>query len=150
MAAGLAAAATLMTVAACVIDPLSDPLRAEWRRSVGDPAQACFDFEQASPTGPAGARGHRYSVVASDPGQVTIRFDSADEDGGDSSDARTEAVCALRNGVFSEEDTLRRREHARRAKRVEALMAEFDCLDRKKQLMRAGLAEQARRLPCPR
>lgn len=146
VAAGGVAAAALLTVAACV----GDPLRAEWRRSVGDPGQACFDFEQASPAGavgPAVARGRSYSVVGSDPGRVTIRYVVAD---GGGAAAPTEAICALRDGVFSAEDTLRRREHAHSAKRVEAMMAEFDCLDRRKQLLRAGLADQARRVQCPR
>ena len=144
-AAGVAAAA-LLTVAACV----GDPLRAEWRRSVGDPGQACFDFEQASPAGavgPAVARGRSYSVVASDPGRVTIRYIVAD---GGGAAAPTEAICALRDGVFSAEDTLRRREHARAALRVETMMAEFDCLDRKKRWLRAGQPEQARRVQGPR
>ena len=146
MAAGLVAAAALLTVAACVTD-VTDPLRAEWRRSVGDPGQACFDFEQASPAGPTFARGRSYSVVASDPGRVTIRYDVADKAG---TTAHTVAICALRDGVFSAEDTLRRREHASAAKRVETMMAEFDCLDRKKQWLRAGQPEQARRVQCPR
>ena len=143
MLAGLVAATTLLTVAACV----SDPLRAEWRRSVGDPGQACFDFEQAL-SAPGGTRAQRYALIASDAGMVTIRYDVQGGDGGPP--APTEALCALREGVFSAEDTMRRREHARGAKRVEALMAEFDCLDRKKQLVRAGLTERARRVACGR
>ncbi len=146
MSAGLVAAAALLTVAACVTD-VTDPLRAEWRRSVGDPGQACFDFEQASPAGPTVARGRSYSVVATDPGRVTIRYDVADEKG---TKAHAEAICALRDGVFSAEDTLRRREHARGALRVETMLAEFACMDRKKQLLRAGQPEQARRVQCPR
>lgn len=143
MAAAGVAAAALLTAAACV----SDPLRAEWRRSVGDPGQACFDFEQASPVGRAVARGRRYSVVASAPGRVTIRYVVADAGG---ATVPTEAICALRDGVFSAEDTLRRREHARAALRMETMVAEFDCLDRKKRWLQAGQPEQARRVQCPR
>jgi hypothetical protein len=142
VAAVLAATGGWLVLAAGV----TDPLRAEWRRSAGDPAQACFDFERASLAMPA-AVNDRFAVVASDASAVTIRYEAHDADG---VPTQAEAVCALRDGSFSVQDTVRRREHAQVAERLDRLMVEFDCLNEKKSLLQAGKVDEATQRRCPR
>lgn len=140
-AATVAAAATFLAMPASV----TDSVREDWRRFAGDPGQACFDHEKASRADPAGASLDSYSVSASGANEVTIRYRAKI---GEEVHSDIEVVCALREGKFSAEDTVRRREHAIVAKRIDKLIAEFDCLDRKKSMLRAGKVDEANRVRC--
>lgn len=142
-AAICAAAVTVLAVPAIV----TDSLREDWRRMAGDPGQACFDHERASLADPAHASLDSHSVSASDRTVVTIRYRASK---GDATDAVAEAVCVLREGKVSVEHTARQRAHAMAAKRLKTLMAEFDCLDRKKKLLRARHFDDADRIRCLR
>lgn len=119
----------------------------DWRRLAGDPAQACFDHERTLLADSAGDRLESYSVVASDANEVTIRYRTRN---GAVAVAEAEVVCALREGRFSEDDTVRRREHARVANGLDKLIARFDCLERKKTILRAGKIDEAGRVRCSR
>jgi hypothetical protein len=141
VAAAVAAAATFLAIPASV----TDSVREDWRRFAGDPGQACFDHAKVSRADPAGANLDSYTVSASDPNQVTIRYHAKI---GDEVYSEAEVVCALREGKFSEEDTVRRREHAIVAKRLDKLIAELDCLERKKSMLRAGKVDEANRVRC--
>jgi hypothetical protein len=141
-AAAVAAAAMFLATPARV----TDSVRQDWRRFTGDPGQACFDHEKLSRADLAGAGIDSYSVSASDASKVTIRYRTQI---GDVVYSDAEVVCALREGKFSAEDTLRRREHAIVAKRLDKLIAELDCLDRKKSMLRAGKVDAANRVRCP-
>jgi hypothetical protein len=143
MAAAFAAGATFLLVPA----GMTDSLRQDWKRLTGDPGQACFDHERLKLADPDGARFDFHSVSASDASEVTIRYRAST---GDEADVDTEAICVFRDGRVSAEDTARRREHALAARRIDALMAEFDCLQSKKAQVLAGRADEARRERCPR
>ena len=137
-----AAAVTVLAVPASVTDSLCE----DWRRMAGDPGQACLDHERASLADPVSASLESYAVSAADSSVVTIRYrtSSGAPDGG------TEAVCVFREGKVSEEQTARQREHAMVATRLKILMADFDCLDRKEKLLRAGHVGEANRVRCAR
>lgn len=142
-AAVAVAAATFLFVPARV----EDSLREDWQRFTGDPGQACFDYERARLADPTGARFHSYSVSASDASEVTIKYRAKSSDG---ADVEAEVICAVHAGKVAEEDTKSRREHAIVVKRLDTMFAEFDCLDKKKHILRAGRVDEASRMRCPR
>jgi hypothetical protein len=140
-AAAVAAAATFLAMPASV----TDSVREDWRRFAGDPGQACFDHAKVTRADPAGPSLDSYSVSASNASEVTIRYRTKI---GDEVYSDAEVVCALREGRFSAEDTVRRRQHAIVAKRLDKLIAELDCLERKKSMLRAGKVDEANRVQC--
>ena len=143
------AAAIAVAAAAFLFVPagVKDSLRDDWRRFTGDPGQACFDYERARLAAPNGARFHSYSVSASDASEVTIKYRAKSSDG---TDAEVEVICAVHAGKVSEEGTQSRREHAIAVKRLDTMFAEFDCLDKKKHILRAGRVGEASRMRCSR
>ena len=126
----VAAAATVLAVPA----GMSESVQQDWRRFTGDPGQACFDYEKALLADPDGARLESHSVGETDPDEVTIKYRAGQ---GDEPQA-TEVLCVVRAGKVSEPDTVRGREHAAAVKRVQMLMAEFECLEQQKQALRKG------------
>jgi len=106
----------------------------DWRRLAADPGQACFDHERRLIADAAGKRLVAYSVVGSDANEVTIRYRAMN---GAEPALDEEVTCALQGGRFSAEDTIRRREHDQAAKRIDRLVAEFHCLERKKAILNA-------------
>jgi hypothetical protein len=135
--------ATAMLLA--VLATKTDTLRQDWRRLAGDPGQACFDHDMASHRIHASAVFDSTSVNALDENEVMVTYRASI---GDAAPVGAEVVCALRDGKFSAEDTARRREDALVARRIGVLMAEFNCLDRKKVLLRAGKVDDANRVRC--
>ena len=143
MAAGLAVVVTLLLASS----GMTDHLQQHWRRWAGDPGQACFDHERLSLADPDGARLEFQTVGAPDANQVTIRYRAHT---GDGAGVDTEATCVLRGGRVSVEATVRMREQAMAARRFDDLVAEFDCLDDRKALLRAGKVDEANRRQCSR
>lgn len=143
------AAAVAVAVATFVVVPASvtDSISEDWRRLTGDPGQACFDYERALLADPTGARLHSYSVGVSDASEVTIKYSAKN---GVGADAEAEVICAVHAGKVSEAGTVRRREHALAVKRLDTLIAEFDCLEKKKDILRAGKVKEANRVRCSR
>ena len=142
----MAAATGAVAVAGLAMPPgVTNTVREDWRRMVGDPGQACFDHQRALLADPASASLATASFSDHDPSVVTIRYrvGKADE-----ATAAVQATCVLRSGKVSEDQTARRREHVLAAERLDKLMSEFDCLDQKKALLRAGKVDRADRLQC--
>ncbi|KNZ32360.1 MAG: hypothetical protein AD742_11240 [Methylibium sp. NZG] len=138
-----AAAVTVLAVPVGV----SDSLRQDWRRMVGDPGQICFDHQRALLADPTGARLAAASASDADPDVVTIHYRAGLSDSATAL-ADATATCVLHAGKVSEEQTARLREHMLAVQRFEKLTAEFACLDKKKALLRAGQGDQAQRLRC--
>lgn len=141
MAAAICAvAATVLAVPASV----TKSVREDWRRMAGHPGQVCFDYEKASLADPNNASFESHAVSTSDPSVVTIQYHASSS----ATDGGAEAVCVFREGKVSKEHTARQREHAMSVRRLQILLADFDCLDRKKRLLRAGHVGDANRLRC--